>query len=69
MGWGYQPERVQAGIYLLFHTLLASLPFLVGILFVYNSLGGGAVTQWLRCCATNRKVAGSIPACVIGNFH
>jgi len=27
------------------------------------------VAQWLRCCATNRKVAGSIPAGVIGNFH
>ena len=24
--------------------------------------------QWLRCCATNRKVAGSIPASVIGFF-
>jgi NADH-ubiquinone oxidoreductase chain 4 len=38
LGWGYQPERVQAGIYLLFYTLLASLPLLVGILFIYNSL-------------------------------
>ena len=27
---------------------------------------GTAVAQWLRCCATNRKVAGSIPACVRG---
>jgi len=27
-----------------------------------------AVTQWFRCCATNRKVAGSIPAGVIGFF-
>jgi NADH:ubiquinone oxidoreductase subunit 4 (subunit M) len=26
LGWGYQPERLQAGIYLLFYTLLASLP-------------------------------------------
>ena len=34
LGWGYQPEQVQAGIYLLFYTLLASLPLLVGILFV-----------------------------------
>ena len=25
--------------------------------------------QWLRYCATIRKVAGSIPACVIGIFH
>ena len=30
---------------------------------------GTAVTQWLRCCATNRKVAGSIPVGVIGIFH
>jgi NADH-ubiquinone oxidoreductase chain 4 len=39
LGWGYQPERVQAGIYLLFYTLFASLPLLVGILYIYNSLG------------------------------
>jgi len=29
---------------------------------------GTAVGQWLRCSATNRKVAGSIPAGVIGIF-
>ena len=29
---------------------------------------GTAVAQWLRCCATNRKVAGSIPASVSGFF-
>ena len=29
---------------------------------------GTAVAQWLRCCATNRKVAGSIWAGVIGFF-
>jgi len=27
---------------------------------------GAAIAQWLRCCATNRRVAGSIPAGVIG---
>jgi len=32
-------------------------------------LRGIAVAQWLRCCATNRKVAGSIPAGIIGIFH
>jgi len=26
------------------------------------------VAHWLRCCATNRKVAGSIPAGVSGIF-
>ena len=30
---------------------------------------GTAVAQWLRCCATIRKVAGSIPDGVIGIFH
>ena len=29
---------------------------------------GTPVAQWLRCCATNRKVAGSIPAGVSGFF-
>jgi NADH-ubiquinone oxidoreductase chain 4 len=36
LGWGYQSERLQAGIYLLFYTLLASLPMLVGIFYVYD---------------------------------
>nr|AQP30313.1 NADH dehydrogenase subunit 4 [Astalotermes cf. obstructus RDCT140] len=39
LGWGYQPERIQAGIYLLFYTLLASLPLLVGVLFIYSFMG------------------------------
>ena len=30
---------------------------------------GTAVAQWLRCCATNRKIAGSIPDGVVGIFH
>ena len=30
---------------------------------------GTVVAQWLRCCATNRKVVGSIPAGDIGIFH
>jgi len=29
---------------------------------------GTAVAQWLSCCATNRKVPGSIPAGVSGFF-
>jgi hypothetical protein len=28
-----------------------------------------AVAQWLRYCATNQKVSGSIPDGVIGNFQ
>ena len=43
----------------------------IDIYFVVSNceLWGTAVGQWLRCCATNRKVAGSIPAGVIGIFH
>nr|YP_010598403.1 NADH dehydrogenase subunit 4 [Citharomantis falcata]UIX55347.1 NADH dehydrogenase subunit 4 [Citharomantis falcata] len=37
-GWGYQPERLQAGIYLLFYTLFASLPLLLGIMYIYSNL-------------------------------
>nr|YP_009737807.1 NADH dehydrogenase subunit 4 [Carabus changeonleei]QHW07542.1 NADH dehydrogenase subunit 4 [Carabus changeonleei] len=37
MGWGYQPERLQAGIYLLFYTLFASLPMMIGIFYYYNN--------------------------------
>nr|YP_010502037.1 NADH dehydrogenase subunit 4 [Tomocerus caputiviolaceus]UXC95415.1 NADH dehydrogenase subunit 4 [Tomocerus caputiviolaceus] len=36
MGWGYQPERIQAGVYFLFYTLTASLPLLLGLIYVYN---------------------------------
>ena len=33
-----------------------------------RSTEGTAVAQWLRCCVTNRKVVGSIPAGVSGFF-
>nr|YP_009142275.1 NADH dehydrogenase subunit 4 [Loxostege sticticalis]AKG65048.1 NADH dehydrogenase subunit 4 [Loxostege sticticalis] len=35
IGWGYQPERIQAGMYLLFYTLFVSLPLLLGIFFIF----------------------------------
>nr|AQT38669.1 NADH dehydrogenase subunit 4 [Megathymus beulahae beulahae] len=35
IGWGYQPERLQAGMYLLFYTLFVSLPLLMGIFYVF----------------------------------
>lgn len=38
LGWGYQPERLQAGVYLLFYTLLVSLPILIGIFYLYRNL-------------------------------
>uniref|UniRef100_UPI0030010DE5 NADH dehydrogenase subunit 4 n=1 Tax=Gonypeta brunneri TaxID=2909294 RepID=UPI0030010DE5 len=37
-GWGYQPERLQAGMYLLMYTLFASLPLLLGLMYMYDNL-------------------------------
>nr|UJG45431.1 NADH dehydrogenase subunit 4 [Gerris gibbifer] len=36
-GWGYQPERLSSGFYLLFYTLFGSLPLLLSIFYIYNS--------------------------------
>nr|QOD97521.1 NADH dehydrogenase subunit 4 [Geococcyx californianus] len=37
--WGNQPERLSAGIYLLFYTLISSLPLLVAILYLHTHIG------------------------------
>nr|YP_010586116.1 NADH dehydrogenase subunit 4 [Chimarra paramonorum]UZZ43852.1 NADH dehydrogenase subunit 4 [Chimarra paramonorum] len=39
LGWGYQVERVQAGIYLIFYTLFVSLPLFMVIMYL-SSQGG-----------------------------
>jgi len=39
LGWGYQPERISASLYLLFYTLSASLPLLLALLYLYADLG------------------------------
>nr|YP_010025766.1 NADH dehydrogenase subunit 4 [Appias albina]QOQ36410.1 NADH dehydrogenase subunit 4 [Appias albina] len=38
LGWGYQPERIQASLYLLFYTLFVSLPLLLGLFFIFNDV-------------------------------
>jgi len=46
--------------------------FLIGSIEILISIytdWGTAIAQWLRCCATNQKVAGLIPDGVIGIFH
>lgn len=37
IGWGYQPERISAGVYLLFYTLLASLPMIVSLFYLLKN--------------------------------
>uniref|UniRef100_A0AAN0N6J6 NADH-ubiquinone oxidoreductase chain 4 n=1 Tax=Teucriogethes sp. TaxID=3123426 RepID=A0AAN0N6J6_9CUCU len=36
IGWGYQPERIEAGMYLLFYTLMFSLPMMISIFYFYK---------------------------------
>lgn len=38
LGWGYQPERLQAGMYIMIYTVAASLPLLFSILWVRRKL-------------------------------
>nr|YP_009468680.1 NADH dehydrogenase subunit 4 [Atergatis integerrimus]AVA09739.1 NADH dehydrogenase subunit 4 [Atergatis integerrimus]AVE15430.1 NADH dehydrogenase subunit 4 [Atergatis integerrimus] len=39
LGWGYQPERIQAGVYMLFYTLAFSLPLLGSLLLLFYKSG------------------------------
>nr|QXJ42345.1 NADH dehydrogenase subunit 4 [Sepiadarium kochi] len=36
IGWGYQPERLQAGVYMMLYTITASLPLLISLIMLGN---------------------------------
>nr|QKQ14770.1 NADH dehydrogenase subunit 4 [Coccidophilus cariba] len=36
IGWGFQPERIQAGMYLMFYTLMGSMPLMVFMFYCYK---------------------------------
>nr|WIM50770.1 NADH dehydrogenase subunit 4 [Conus ventricosus] len=38
LGWGYQPERLQAGMYMMIYTVTASLPLLFSILWAGHKI-------------------------------
>lgn len=51
VGWGYQPERLQAGIYIMLYTIRASLPLLVSLLvlgYLYRSFNM-ILVNYLSC--------------------
>nr|WIL10232.1 NADH dehydrogenase subunit 4 [Stenocladius sp. 2 XYG-2023a] len=35
LGWGYQPERIQAGFYIFMYTLFGSLPMMMSLFYIY----------------------------------
>nr|QSR89836.1 NADH dehydrogenase subunit 4 [Ceratosolen fusciceps] len=39
LGWGYQPERLNASLYLFFYCMFASLPLFFIIFILYNKIG------------------------------
>jgi len=47
LGFGYQPERLQAGLYFIFYTLGASLPLLFFISYYYSRFGELGIYLWL----------------------
>jgi len=51
-----------------FHGLTTLKSKIINNFKILHIMWGTAVAQWLRCCARNRKVAGSIPAGVSGFF-
>nr|UBD09523.1 NADH dehydrogenase subunit 4 [Leptodius exaratus] len=57
LGWGYQPERIQAGVYMLFYTLAFSLPLLGSLLFMFSSSGSLTImTAEPEFCLSNSNM-------------
>nr|YP_009502925.1 NADH dehydrogenase subunit 4 [Spongiocaris panglao]AXG21502.1 NADH dehydrogenase subunit 4 [Spongiocaris panglao] len=55
LGWGYQPERLQAGVYMLFYTLFASLPLLISIISLYK-MNGSLVMGFMNMDSENSVI-------------
>lgn len=43
--WGYQPERIQAGIYLILYTITASLPIFIIFIIVLNNSSSSLIVS------------------------
>ena len=53
IGWGYQPERIRASLYLLFYTLAASLPLLLGIFWLQRVVGSAEFSVFIGLTSSN----------------
>jgi len=52
VGWGYQPERMQAGVYLMIYTMCFSLPLLLGLIYMWSWEGN--LFMYCRMSPLNR---------------
>jgi len=57
LGWGYQPERLPASLFLFFYTLFASLPL---ILFIFLVLDGAGCTLIGTVLQTTSHIKGLV---------
>nr|BCD89859.1 NADH dehydrogenase subunit 4 [Grandidierella osakaensis] len=62
LGWGYQPERNMAGLYMMFYTIFASLPLLVLILSKFSS------SSLYMYMSDDKQVMGLMNLFLIGAF-
>nr|CBJ55437.1 NADH dehydrogenase subunit 4 [Myrmecobius fasciatus] len=59
--WGNQTERLNAGLYFLFYTLIGSLPLLVALLYLHHNLGSlHILTVTLKAPALNTTMSTSL---------
>nr|YP_010837451.1 NADH dehydrogenase subunit 4 [Doto coronata]WGC93416.1 NADH dehydrogenase subunit 4 [Doto coronata] len=65
IGWGYQPERLQAGSYMMMYTVSASLPLLVVLLF-YSGKAGSMELYLMNLSL--KSISGLILLGVMGAF-
>jgi hypothetical protein len=69
MGYARSLRRLTASLSYVPDVWVIAMPTSARFSFTPAHWKGTAVAQWLRYCATNRKVTGSIPDSVIGIFH
>nr|AGK37442.1 NADH dehydrogenase subunit 4 [Architeuthis dux] len=58
IGWGYQPERLQAGMYMMLYTIVASLPLLISLIMLselYSSFNM-LLVYYLNCLSSLHNV-------------
>nr|ACY09443.1 NADH dehydrogenase subunit 4 [Diachasmimorpha longicaudata] len=54
MGWGYQIDRIQASMYMLFYTLFGSLPLLIMIMYIYLKMNNLMMNiLWMKNMQSN----------------
>jgi len=65
LGWGYQPERIKASMFILFYTITASLPLLMVLVFIGQDLGR---TEFRLLNLTGFKVQPLMSIILVGAF-